>query len=59
VLGVLSSAFNGEMLLKGRSMFAGAKGEDRGADRRAVDDPTDAMFGAPVYDSEGATRRNS
>ncbi len=60
VLGVLSSAFNGESVLKGRSLFAGRTGEPIGAARvTVVDDPTDARaLGAAAYDSEGvATRR--
>ncbi|MGH8978969.1 MAG: TldD/PmbA family protein, partial [Acidimicrobiia bacterium] len=61
VLGVLSSAFNGEMVLKGRSLFAGRDGEVIASPLvEIVDDPTDARaFGAAVYDSEGLpTRRN-
>jgi PmbA protein len=61
VLGVLSSTFNGEMLLKGRSLFAGREGEKIAAPIvEIVDDPTDARaFGASTYDSEGLpTRRN-
>jgi PmbA protein len=61
VLSVLSSAFNGEMLLKGRSMFAGREGELIAAPIvDFVDDPTDpCALGASAYDSEGLpTRRN-
>lgn len=61
VLGVLSSAFNGESVLKGRSLFAGREGEVIAAPIiEIVDDPTDPRaFGAAVYDSEGLpTRRN-
>jgi PmbA protein len=61
VLGVLSSAFNGESLLKGRSLFAGRDGETIAAPAvDIVDDPTDARaFGAATHDSEGLpTRRN-
>jgi PmbA protein len=61
VLGVLSSAFNGEMLLKGRSMFAGREGELIAAPIvDIVDDPTDpCALGAATHDSEGLpTRRN-
>ena len=61
VLGVLSSAFNGEAVLKGRSLFAGREGEVIAAPIiEIVDDPTDPRaFGAAVYDSEGLpTRRN-
>jgi PmbA protein len=59
VLGVLSSAFNGEMLLKGRSMFAGREGEVIAAPIvEIVDDPTDPKaFGASTYDSEGLPTR--
>jgi len=43
VLGVLSSAFNGESVLNGRSLFAGREGELIGAPIVTVlDDPTDA-----------------
>jgi PmbA protein len=61
VLGVLSSAFNGEMLLKGRSMFAGREGEKIAAPIvEIIDDPTDArMFGASAYDSEGVPTRHN
>ena len=42
VLGVLSSAFNGESLLKGRSLFGGRDGEKIAAPIvELVDDPTD------------------
>ena len=61
VLGVLSSAFNGESVLKGRSLFGGRDGEKIAAPIvEIVDDPTDARaFGAAQYDSEGLpTRRN-
>ena len=61
VLGVLSSAFNGESVLKGRSLFAGRDGEKIAAPVvEIVDDPTDARaFGASTHDSEGLpTRRN-
>ena len=62
VLGVLSSAFNGESMLKGRSLFAGRAGELIGAPHRAAarrsDRPARARRGA-TYDSEGVpTRRN-
>ena len=62
VLGVLSSAFNGESVLKGRSLFAGRAGEQIGAPGVTVlDDPTDPRFlGAATHDSEGVpTRPNS
>lgn len=61
-LGVLSSAFNGESVLKGRSLFAGREGEKVGAPTLVlVDDPTDARaLGAARYDSEAVpTRRNA
>ena len=61
VLGVLSSAFNGESVLKGRSLFAGREGEDIAAPIvEIVDDPTDPLaYGASTHDSEGLpTRRN-
>ena len=59
VLGVLSSAFNGESVLKGRSLFAGREGEQIGATRVTVlDDPTDPRaLGAAAYDSEGVPTR--
>jgi PmbA protein len=59
VLGVLSSAFNGESVLKGRSLFAGREGELIGAPIVTVlDDPTDARAaGASPYDSEGVPTR--
>ena len=59
VLGVLSSAFNGESVLKGRSLFAGRTGEQIGAPGvTVIDDPTDARFlGAATHDSEGVPTR--
>ncbi len=59
VLGVLSSAFNGESVLKGRSLFAGREGEQIGAPIvTVVDDATDARAsGASTYDSEGVPTR--
>ena len=59
VLGVLSSAFNGESVLKGRSLFAGREGEQIGATRVTVlDDPTDPRaLGAATHDSEGVPTR--
>ena len=59
VLGVLASAFNGESVLKGRSLFAGREGEQIGAPFvTVVDDPTDARAtGASPYDSEGVPTR--
>ncbi len=62
VLGVLSSAFNGESMLKGRSLFAGRVGEKIGAPFiQLVDDPTDARaLGASQFDGDGIpTRRNA
>jgi PmbA protein len=62
VLGVLSSAFNGESMLKGRSLFAGRVGESVGASFvQLVDDPTDARaLGASEFDGDGVpTRRNA
>ncbi len=62
VLGVLSSAFNGESMLKGRSLFANRVGERIGAPFvQLVDDPTDARFlGASQFDGDGIpTRRNA
>jgi PmbA protein len=59
VLGVLSSAFNGESVLKGRSLFAGREGDPIAATRVTVlDDPTDARaLGAATHDSEGVPTR--
>ena len=59
VLGVLSSAFNGESVLKGRSLFAGRAGEQIGAVNVTVlDDPTDPRaLGAGTHDSEGVPTR--
>jgi PmbA protein len=61
-LGVLSSAFSGEAVLKGRSFFAGRDGEQVAVPALTlVDDPTIAdAYGATPYDGEGlATRRNA
>jgi PmbA protein len=61
-LGVLSSAFNGESVLKGRSLFGNRQGEQVAALHvQLVDDPTDGRaLGAATHDSEGVpTRRNS
>ena len=59
VLGVLSSAFNGESVLKGRSLFTGRQGEPIAATRVTVlDDPTDPRaLGAATHDSEGVPTR--
>ncbi len=61
VLGVLSSAFNGESVLKGRSLFAGRLGDQIGAPNVTVlDDPTDPRAsGASTYDSEGVPTRTN
>jgi PmbA protein len=61
VLGVLSSAFNGESVLKGRSLFAGRAGEQIGASGvTVIDDPTDPRFlGAATHDSEGVPTRST
>ncbi len=62
VLGILSSAFNGETMLKGRSLFAGRVGELIGAPIVSlIDDPTDARaLGAAQFDGDGVpTRRNA
>jgi len=61
MLGVLSSAFNGESMLKGRSLFMNRAGEQVAAPQvQLVDDPTDPrMMGAAQYDGDGVpTRRN-
>jgi PmbA protein len=60
-LGILSSAFNGETVLKGRSLFGSRQGEQVAAAHvQLLDDPTDARaLGAAEHDSEGVpTRRN-
>ena len=62
VLGVLSSAFNGESMLKGRSLFAGRVGERIAAPIVSfIDDPTDPRaMGAAQFDGDGIpTRRNA
>jgi PmbA protein len=62
VLGVLSSAFNGESMLKGRSLFMGRLGEPVAAPHvQLLDDPTDARaLGAGPYDGDGLpTRANA
>jgi PmbA protein len=61
VLGVLSSAFNGESLLKGRSLFAGRDGEQVAAAHvQLVDDPTDPRaLSAAAHDGEGVTTRRN
>lgn len=61
-LGVLTSAFSGEAMLKGRSLFAGRVGEQVGAAIvQLLDDPTDARaLGAATFDGDGIpTRRNA
>jgi PmbA protein len=60
-LGVLSSAFNGESMLKGRSLFLNRLGEQVGAPLvQLLDDPTDPRaLGAAEFDGDGVpTRRN-
>ena len=59
VLGVLSSAFNGETVLKGRSLFANRVGEPIAATRvTVIDDATDPRaLGAATHDSEGVPTR--
>jgi PmbA protein len=59
VLGVLSSGFNGESVLKGRSLFVGREGETIAATRvNVLDDATDPRaLGAASYDSEGVPTR--
>ncbi len=62
VLGVLSSAFNGESMLKGRSLFMDRVGQQVGASHvQLVDDPTDGRaLGVAQYDGDGVpTRRNA
>lgn len=61
VLGVLAATFNGESVLKGRSLFAGREGEKIAAPCVVlVDDPTDERaLGAAPFDGEAVpTRRN-
>ncbi|HEX2041436.1 MAG TPA: TldD/PmbA family protein [Acidimicrobiales bacterium] len=61
-LGLLSRAFSGESVLKGRSIFAGREGEKVAVPGfTLVDDPTNAdAYGAARYDAEGlATRPNT
>jgi PmbA protein len=61
LLGIVASAFSGEAVTKGRSLFAGRVGEEVAVSMlEIVDDPTDARaFGASRYDAEGlACRRN-
>jgi PmbA protein len=61
VLGVLSSAFNGESMLKGRSLFLDRLGEQVAAEHvQLLDDPTDGRaLGASQFDGDGVpTRRN-
>jgi len=61
VLGVLSSAFNGESMLKGRSLFSGRLGENVAAPHvQLVDDPTDARaLGASQFDGDGVPTRTN
>lgn len=61
-LGLLGATLNGELVLKGRSLFANRLGEPVAAPvLTLVEDPTDpAAYLAGAYDSEGlATRRTS
>ncbi len=60
-LGVLSSAFNGETMLKGRSLFAGRVGDAVAAPSVViVDDPTDARaLGASPFDGDGVPTRSN
>ncbi len=61
LLAVLSSAFSGEAVTKGRSIFADRIGQEVAvAGVTLVDDPTDRRaFGAASHDAEGlACRRN-
>lgn len=61
-LGLLSRAFSGESVLKGRSMFAGREGEKVAVPAfTLVDDPTNPeAYGAASFDAEGlATRPNT
>ena len=60
VLGVLSSAFNGEAVLKGRSLFAGREGEEIArADRHSwsTTRPIRARSAPPTHDGEGVPTR--
>jgi PmbA protein len=60
-LGVLSAAFNGESMLKGRSLFLDRVGEAVGSPIiDLADDPTDPLMpGATTHDAEGVPcRRN-
>jgi PmbA protein len=62
LLGILASTFNGEAMLKGRSLFAGREGDKIAAPGvMVVDDPTDPRaLGAATHDSEAVpTRRNA
>jgi PmbA protein len=61
LLGVIGETLSGEMVLKGRSLFADRLGEQVASPLLTlVDDPTDpAAFSATAIDGEGiATRRN-
>jgi PmbA protein len=61
-LGVLSAAFNGESMLKGRSLFVDRLGETVAAPHvQLADDPTDPLMpGATTHDAEGVPcRRNA
>lgn len=61
LLSILAGTLNGEVVLKGRSPFAGRVGEQVAVGSLTlVDDPTDAdAYGASAHDAEGlACRRN-
>ena len=62
LLSIISSALSGDMVVRGRSFFAGRVGEKVAADAfTLVDDPTDIRhFAASPVDGEGlASRRNA
>ncbi len=60
-LGVLSSAFNAESMLKGRCLFQDRVGEQVAASHvQIIDDPTNLkMMGASPHDSEGVACRSN
>lgn len=59
LLGVISSALNGESVMKGRSFLAGREGEAVGVDYLTLtDSPTDPdAYGATRFDAEGLATR--
>ncbi len=61
MLGVLSSAFNGESMLKGRSLFMDRLGEQVAAPHvQLIDDPTDGRaMGAANFDGDGVPTRSN